>query len=134
MAKYKILSGEKLETKVEKTDFTAEFTMQEVKTHYEQLIKAKTELESKISYEKARIQNIEENHPKVKKLIEEIKQAAYLYVVSKMQLSQAEERYKHVVNVLKEYNLELEEIKVQTGLSIEDEKVVESEKVNEEKK
>ena len=119
MPKYKIIKGDGLEAVIEKTEHEpTQFEAINVKNHLEAVEKTIEELEAKIKLEEAIITNIENNHPGIKVIDEELKQACYLSIKSKMAIIPAKQKLDELNKSMDEYKKELKEIKSQTGINI----------------
>ena len=119
MPKYKIIKGEGLEATIEKTEHEpTEFEINTVMVHVEAVEKTIKELEAKISLEKAIIKNIEDQHPGVVALNEQLRQSCYLYMKSKLAIVPAKGQLDKLKKSMKEYKEELNELKDQTGIDI----------------
>lgn len=119
MPKYKIIKGESLEATIEKSEHKpTEFKVSDVVAHVEAVEKAIKELESKISLEEAIVKNIEKQHPAISKINEQLKQACYLSLKSKLAIVPAKDKLKQLKESMEEYKSELKELKDQTGIDI----------------
>lgn len=122
MANYKILEGEGLESKVEKTDFSSVFTMQAVKDGYNAIKKQIKELEAQKRYEEAQKINIENNYKElidtIKILDDKSKVAIFLYIQADAKARECEEKISEYNGAISEYDDELVIIKEQTGVDI----------------
>ena len=119
MPKYKIIKGKGIEATIEKSEHApTEFEVKNVAEHVEAVNKTIKETEAKISLEKAIITNIGNQHPGVLAMNEQLRQACYLYMKSKLALVPAKEGLKQLNESMDEYKEELNELKEQTGIDI----------------
>jgi uncharacterized coiled-coil DUF342 family protein len=119
MPKFKIIEGEGIDTVMEKSEhLPTQFNVKDVKTHLDAVNKAITELEAKIKLEEAIVGNIERNHPGILVLEEEIRQACYLYMKSKMAIVPAQEQLDGLKKSMEEYKEEIDSMAEQTGINI----------------
>lgn len=117
MTKYRVLPN----GRIEKTNFSVDFLMSEVKEHYNNLKKALIESEAKVKLEQATQVNILENHPDVETVSEIIKQGCFLLVKSKLEELPAVERVNQIKKAIEEYDKELVEIEKQTSVKLNNE-------------
>jgi hypothetical protein len=116
MPKFKLISGEGIEATLEKSEHApTQFEIKSVKSHYDAVTKAVTELEAQIRLEEAIMNNVANNH-EIMILSDEIRQACYLYIKSKMAITGAQDKLDGLKQSLSEYDKELAEVKEQTGL------------------
>ena len=119
MPKFKIIKGKGLEAIIEKTEhLPTTFSLDKVKEHINAVKKTIKETDAKISLEEAMVKNIERNHPGLDTLSEELKQACYLLLKSRLAILPAQAHVDELKKSLVEYNEELKEIEDQTGLKI----------------
>lgn len=117
MTKYRVLPN----GRVEKTNFSVDFLMSEVKEHYNNLKKALIESEAKVKLEQATQANILENHPDIETVSEITKQGCFLLVKSKLEELPAVERVNQIKKAIEEYDKELAEIEKQTSVKLNNE-------------
>jgi hypothetical protein len=102
-----------------KAGHSHEFKMSDVQTHMLQLVKNVTSLKSQIELEAAKMKNVSDHHEIVSTLSPEQMVAVSLYLQAKTMHAQCESKLKEIEALQVEYSSELEEIKAQTGISIE---------------
>jgi uncharacterized coiled-coil DUF342 family protein len=118
MPKYRITEGEHLDAVIEKSDYAFTFNFGDVKAGYDYALKLKKEIDAKIRYEQAVQKNIEENHPGIVELSDELKQASFMYVKSKLQSEPLKEKLIEVEKAILDTEHDLADIKEQTGLEL----------------
>jgi predicted RNase H-like nuclease (RuvC/YqgF family) len=118
MPQYKLLEGEGLESKVQKSEFTVDFSLQDVKTSYEKIQQMIKELESKKKIEDASMKNVEGNHDIIGKLNDQEIVAVYLWQEAKNRSIICQEEIDKLNKHLENYDKELEEVKNQLGIDI----------------
>lgn len=117
--KYKVLQESKddvLQTKIEKSNFAVDFTMDKVKEHLESLDKAKKELEGNIKVHEIKVNNIEEHHEFLNEMSDEEISVAYQYHEAKAMVSGYGDKLEKVEEAIKAYGEEIKEIEKQTKL------------------
>lgn len=119
MAKYQIKSQEEGKTMIEKSDFTSEFRLEDVKAYIEKLKRTKQELEAQVSLEQAKIDNVKEYHAEIFDLPEEKKTAIVIVEKAKELKETCEKKLEEIEFAFKQYREDLAEVKKQTGLSID---------------
>ena len=119
MAKYQIKSQEEGKTMIEKSDFTSEFRLEDVKAYIEKLKRSKQELEAQVSLEQAKIDNVKEYHAEVFDLPEEKKTAIVIVEKAKELKEVCEKKLEEIEVAFKQYREDLNEVKEQTGLSVD---------------
>ena len=119
MPKFKIIKGEGLEATIEKSEHKpTKFEVKNVVEHIGAVDKAIKETEAKIGLEKAIIANISKQHPQVLKINEQVRQACYLFMKSKLAIVPVQDQLDKLKDSMKEYEEELNELKDQTGIDI----------------
>jgi hypothetical protein len=110
--RYKLLesNSDYKQSKIEKSGITAVFTLAEVEQHRDRLEQMRKELEAKATIERAKIKNIEDHHPFVKKLSEFELFTAHMYQTALNELKPAEEKLKEVLEAIDEYEQETSHI------------------------
>ena len=119
MATYKIKSQEEGKTIIEKTNFSSEFRLEDVKAYIEKLKRTKQELEGQIKLEQAKIDNVVSFHPEVLDLAPEKKTAVVIIEKSKELKEVCEKKLEEIETAFKQYREDLNEVKEQTGLSVD---------------
>lgn len=107
-------------TKIEKRGLVVEFCLDDVLTHEANLKKFLTEVNAKISVEKAKMDNIEHNHEFIKELTDEQVFACYMYQEAKIQHIAATEKLEEINTQMMDYATEKKAILEQTGIKIEE--------------
>lgn len=95
---------------IEKTGHKIHFTMREVESTREQNRKTKEEIDAKVRIEKAKMKNIEKNHPFVKEMSEKDRNTVYMYYEAQQFVTMGEEKLKEFEENDKELQEELIEI------------------------
>jgi len=128
---YKIKDSKKnpLETVFKKSNFEVELTLGEFKQAKEGYEKKVKEIESQIGLEKAKMVNVEKNHPHVLKMEKEPRVAVMVYTTAEMKVNEMETLLADMAKNYKLFEEEMEEIKKQIGLSIEEPIVEEAKEV-----
>lgn len=116
---------------IEKTGATIEFTMRQLDDNMALLKKSKAEIEPVISHAKAKIDNVEHHHPKIKELTGEELVAAHMYLEAKDVIKDGEAKLQQIEDLITSQSVETLEIKAQIP---EFTKLDEEEKKEEEKK
>lgn len=119
MAKYQIKSQEEGKTMIEKSDFTSEFRLEDVKAYIDKLKRTKQELEAQVKLEQAKIDNVKEFHAEVLDLPEEKKTAIVIVGRAKELKETCEKKLEEIEIAFKQYREDLNEVKEQTGLSVD---------------
>lgn len=109
-----------LDTVIEKSNFTAEFTVGEIKTNIEQLKKMKIELVSKAKLDDATVKNILGTNPEIGKIDERMMQVYYVYHKANMFVKDVQDKIKEIDQVIEEETKSLEDIIKQTGIKIDE--------------
>ena len=91
-------------------------SLREIETDVKYLEKARKEIDGMLGVEKAKMKNIENNHPWVKKLSEIELLTAFLYYESMAVDKEAIPKLKEINRQLKVYKKEIKDIANQTGL------------------
>ena len=104
---------------IEKSDFTSEFRLEDVKAYIEKLKRSKQELEAQVSLEQAKIDNVKEYHAEVFDLPEEKKTAIVIVEKAKELKEVCEKKLEEIEVAFKQYREDLNEVKEQTGLSVD---------------
>ena len=113
--------------KLDDLNKTGEITLQRAKDNIEQLKKSRTEIESKIDFEDAKLRNVLQHHKrlttkKISQLTEQDIQIIYIYAMSFVSKKAAEIKLKEINQALTDISEDTQEILNQTGLKLKDEK------------
>lgn len=116
--KYKMKKNNKVAKDVvlEVSGITHLVSLREIETDVKYLEKARKEIDGMLGVEKAKMKNIENNHPWVKKLSEIELLTAFLYYESMAVDKEAIPKLKEINRQLKVYKKEIKDIANQTGL------------------
>jgi hypothetical protein len=115
---YKKLEGDGLEAKIEKSDFSVEFSLNDVKVSYEKIQQMIKEQTAKKSIEDATMKNVEDNHEIIKKLNDQEIVAVYLWQEAKNRSTTCQEDIKKLQGYLDIYDKELADVKEQLNIDI----------------
>lgn len=106
------------EDKVVKTGHPYEFTMTQVRENMTAIAKSIKELTAKLTYEKAKLTNIEQFHPEVLELGPETLAACKLYLDIKMVAEKVEAALNEMTMQYASNEAEIAEITLQTGKTL----------------
>lgn len=101
-----------------KTGHEVSFSMSEVRTNREQLLKATKELAAQVELESAKMTNVEGFHEIVKTLDDLQLTAIQVYAEAKAKLEAYKAKLEEIEAQIAKDDKELEEIEKQTGLSL----------------
>jgi uncharacterized protein (DUF302 family) len=118
MPKYKLLEGEGVEAKIEKSEFTTEFSLNDVKVSYEKIQQMIKEQKAKKGVEDATMKNIESNHDIINNLNEQEIVAVYLWQEARNRSITCQEEIDKLQEYLNTYDKELAEVKEQLNIDI----------------
>jgi len=102
-----VLKGETTnpaEAVLERHNIVSEFSLQEVEDHKQDLLRAEKELDAQAKVCKATLDNIDRNHPKIKKMSKEEMHHVWMYKENLDVKEKAEDKLKLVREQLEQYN------------------------------
>lgn len=103
---------------IAKEGVVVKFSMNEVEAHEVQLRKLLTQLESQSNLEKAKITNVEQNHPFVKEMSDQDRFTVHLYHDAVIMVNAIAPKLEEVKKQIAEYEAEKIDISAQTGVPI----------------
>jgi hypothetical protein len=118
---YKIKSkGEHaLDTVITKSNFDLDFTLGEIQSNVDKIQKMKVEMSSKARLDEATMTNIEGTMPEIKDIKDEVLKVYYIYAKAKFFVEEVKNQIKHLDEVVAEEQKALDEIKAQTGITLD---------------
>lgn len=98
---------------IEKRGSVQEFTFNDIELNMKNLVNTKKEVESKLTYEKAKAENIEHFHNFVKDMTEEDLHTCYMYYEASSFVKLAEKKLNEINTQIERDEEEIDEIKFQ---------------------